>query len=155
MSLKEKVVYYLFIVVCISICLGLSYQIVEASVVDWLLGGTKTIVVEMPPVKTLNGEINRLSELYKVSSSTVRAVAKCESSLYGSANNKNFDENGNVWSTDFGYLQVNDYFHEQTMAKLGMDIHNEWDSLEYGIRMMSEQGLTPWKASSKCWSKLI
>jgi len=105
--------------------------------------------------KTIETEIDRLSLLYGVSSSTVRAVAKCESSMYGSAINRNKLPDGTVWSSDFGPLQINDYFHKKTMDSLGLNIYNEFDSLEYGIRMMSQQGLAPWSASRGCWNKLI
>ena len=105
--------------------------------------------------KTLDGEIDRLSVKYGVSSSTVRAVSRCESSMYGSALNQNLDKQGNVWSTDYGYLQVNDYFHKVNMQKLGLDIENEWDSLEYGFMLMKEQGLQPWSASKTCWINKI
>jgi hypothetical protein len=154
MSLKEKIIYYVFIALCLSVSLGLFYQIVEASVVDWILGGTRTIVVEIKPT-TLNSEIDRLSQKYEVSSSTVRAVSKCESQMYGSAINHNRLPDGSIWSSDFGPLQINDYYHEARMTQLGLDIHNQYDSLEYGIMMMKEQGLTPWSASKKCWSGLV
>lgn len=105
--------------------------------------------------KTLTSEIDRLSIKYNVSSSTVRAVAKCESQMYGDVVNHNRNADGTIWSTDKGYLQINNYYHEARMNQLGLDWNNEWDSLEYGFMLMAEQGLTPWNASRKCWSKLI
>jgi hypothetical protein len=155
MKLKERLVYYLFIVVCLVICLGLSYQIVEASMANWLLGGTRTVVIINEPPKTLDSEIDRLSLKYEISSAIVRAVSKCESSMYGSAINHNRLPDGTIWSSDFGPLQVNDYYHEAVMTSLGLDIHNQYDSLEYGIMMMKEQGLSPWSASRKCWQSKI
>ncbi len=105
--------------------------------------------------RTLDSEIDRLSIKYNLSSSTVRAVAKCESSMYGSAINTNYQPDGTIHSTDKGYLQINNLYHEDNMNKLGLDWNNEWDSLEYGFMLMSEQGLQPWSASKKCWQSKI
>lgn len=156
MNYKDRLVYVLFIVLTMCLFVGLTYKVAEAKWTDWFTGGVREVVILTPPApKTLDGEIDRLAIKYEVSSSTIRAVAKCESSLYGNANNKNIDSSGRVWSQDWGYLQVNDYYHEQTMANMGLDIHNEWDSLEYGFMLMKSQGLQPWSASRHCWSKLL
>jgi hypothetical protein len=110
---------------------------------------------EQVEVKTFDSEIDRLSIKYNVSSTTAKAIIKCESTMYGKAINENIDSSGSVWSRDFGYFQVNDYYHESTMARLGLDIHDQWDSLEYGFMLLKEQGTKPWKASLPCWSKVI
>lgn len=102
-------------------------------------------------VRTIQSEINKLSVEYKVSSSTISEIVKCESSMYGTAINHNLDKNGKIWSSDYGPLQINDYYHEDRMNKLELDIHNQWDSLEYGIMLFKEQGTKPWSASKKCW----
>ncbi len=101
--------------------------------------------------KTLESEVERLSLKYGFSTSSVMAVIKCESQMYGGAENKNIDKDGNVWSIDKGFLQINSYYHTDTMKSLGLDINNKWDSLEYGFMLMKEQGLSPWKASRSCW----
>jgi hypothetical protein len=101
--------------------------------------------------KTLESEVERLSLKYGFSTSTVMAVIKCESQMYGGAENKNIDTDGNIWSIDKGFLQINSYYHTDTMKSLGLDINNKWDSLEYGFMLMKEQGLSPWKASRSCW----
>ena len=136
--------------------------LISSIVITGIIKQPKTIntpvlpeIIYVETEKTLDSEIDRLSIKYGVSSSVVRAVIKCESSMYGGAVNKNRDKNGEVWSVDYGPLQVNDYYHEKTMLKLGLDIHNQFDSLEYGIMMMKSQGLQPWSASKKCWSSKI
>ena len=101
------------------------------------------------PVKTLDSEIDRLSLKYFISSSTVRAIARCESSMYGSAINHN--TNGTV---DKGYLQINSV-HYENMAQLGLSSDDEWDLLEFGFLLMSKQGLQPWSASRHCWKDKI
>jgi hypothetical protein len=105
---------------------------------------------EITPIeKTLDGEIDRLAVKYSLSSSTVRAVARCESSMYGSAINHN--KNGTI---DKGYLQINS-IHYENMAQLGLSSDSEWDLLEFGFILMKEQGLQPWSASKTCWINKI
>ena len=106
---------------------------------------------EITPIeKTLDGEIDRLSVKFSVSSSTVREIIKCESSMYGSAIHINNDG-----SRDWGFLQVNDRYHKASMDRLGLDITNQWDSLEFGFILMHEQGLAPWIWSKPCWKDKI
>lgn len=124
------------------------------------VGSTTSLVsnidkLEMPIEKTLENEIDRLSNKYEIASSTVNAVIKCESQLYGDAINHNLDKAGKVWSSDKGYLQINDYYHSGPMKELGLDINNKWDSLEYGFILMKAEGLKPWSASKFCWSSKI
>ena len=110
---------------------------------------------KVPMARTIGDEISRLSVKYKIDATTVRAIVKCESQMYGDAINHNIDKLGKIWSTDWGPLQINDYFHEKDMAKIGLDIHNQWDSLEYGFILISRQGFKPWSASAKCWLPLV
>lgn len=105
--------------------------------------------------KTIDSEIDRLSIKYGVASSTARAIITCESQMYGSAVNYNRLKDGSIWSEDRGPFQINDYFHKDTMTKLGLDYYNQYDSLEYGFILLSSQGVGPWKASRACWIKLI
>jgi len=96
-------------------------------------------------------EIKRLSDKYKISSSTVYEIIKCEGRLEEEAVNKNYNKKGDVWSIDKWDLQINDFFHKDEMKKLGLDYNNRWDALEYGFILMTKEGLKPWKASSSCW----
>lgn len=105
----------------------------------------------VPIVRTLDSEIDRLSKKYEVSSSTVREIIKCEGRLYENAINENINKKGEVWSRDWGNFQINDYYHEKIMKDMNMDIHNRWDSLEYGFMLMKKEGLKPWSASKSCW----
>lgn len=119
--------------------------------VSFLPFNTYTVRAE-DKTRTLDSEITRLAKQYSVNEKKVRRVIACESQMYGSAVNHNLDSSGKVWSSDYGPMQINDYFHEDTMRKLGLDIHNQWDSLEYGFILISKGGYKYWKASSGCWS---
>ena len=111
------------------------------------------VSVSPTPVSTLDSEIHRLSLKYQVSEELVRKIGKCESSLYKSAVNENKLKDGTVWSRDWGFLQVNDYYHEADMLKIGLHIKDWRDSLEYGILLLSKgDPYQIWSASESCWS---
>lgn len=150
MNLRKIVISIISLIVWLS--LVLTYQTVHAGLIDWLTGGSKTVEIVFEPEveKTIDSEIDRLSIKYQVASSTIRSIIKCESQMYGNAINHNRLPDGTIWSTDWGLMQINDYYHEKTMTKLGLDIHNQWDSLEYGFLLFKSQGSKPWGASSKC-----
>jgi hypothetical protein len=107
-------------------------------------------------VKTLDSEINRLSTEYKlneVDKKLIVSIINCESTMYGSAVNHNRLKDGTIWSSDFGPFQINDYYHAKTMTTLGLDIYDQFDSLEYGFMLFKSQGTKPWKASMGCWTR--
>jgi len=115
---------------------------------------TKVIVLTVKEEKQLRDEIDKLSSKYGMSSSTVIEIIKCEGYMYGNNKHINYHprKDGSVsTSTDYGPLQINDYYHEEDMKKINLDIKNKWDSLEYGFILMKEQGLFPWNASKHCW----
>lgn len=142
-------IYTLYVIILILACF-IPAVIKQLNTVD-----TPVVEEVIFREKTLDSEIDRLATNYGISSSTVRAVIMCEGQMYGGAVHENKDEYGQVWSRDWGSLQINDYFHEDKMHKLGLDIHNQFDSLEYGFMLMKSEGLKPWSASKKCWQKKI
>lgn len=82
------------------------------------------------------------------------SVAWCESRF------RQFDQNGEVVRgevnpSDVGVTQINTYFHEDAAEKLGMDLYTLEGNAEYAKYLYRKEGLTPWKASSPCWNKLI
>jgi hypothetical protein len=141
---------YIFIF-CVALVITLTVPFLTRTVEIDL---TEEIEVEEVE-KTLDSEIDRLSIKYNVASSTIRSIIYCESRMYGSAVNYNRLKDGTIWSTDMHHFQINDYYHKDTMTKLGLDYYDQWDSLEYGFILFKNQGLTPWNASKGCWSKMI
>lgn len=74
------------------------------------------------------------------------AIIKCESSFNGKAYNKE--------TKDYGYWQINDYWHRERARKLGFDIENQKDNLLYGFELFFENnGLRYWNPSKHCWAK--
>lgn len=116
------------------------------------------IVVEAPTspvVKTFDTEVHRLALKYKQNETLARAIIKCEGKMYKDrGNNKNYTKEGVWWSSDIGWWQINDFYHKDSALKMGLDIYNEWDNLEYGFSLMSREGTTPWNASKYCWAPI-
>ncbi len=81
-------------------------------------------------------------------------VAKCESSLtHFTASGEVL--RGKVDNRDIGVMQINEFYHRKTAEKLGLDIETLEGNLAYGKYLYDKQGLQPWSASSKCWSKSL
>ena len=134
--------------------------------IEWLVILLATIIISYAlsigavqaedKVRTLDSEIIRLSKQYAISEKNqkvIRKIIACESANNPLAINKNIDSGGKNWSTDYSFFQINDYFHQGTMEKLGLDIENPWDNLEYGFMLINKGGFRFWKASSGCWDK--
>ena len=84
-------------------------------------------------------------------------IMQCESSHYGGAVNHNRREDGTIWSTDVGHWQVNDYYHEEAAANMGLDIHDTLENITYGFHLLTD-GNDPsyyWGASEYCWGVIL
>ena len=92
---------------------------------------------------------------YDVDEQLARNIMWCESKQYEhKAINENKRDDGSVWSLDIGRWQINDYWHEETMQSMGMDIYDDYDNIEYGFQLLANEGVKHWKASRHCWSLL-
>ena len=79
-------------------------------------------------------------------------VAFCESTF------THYTENGSVLrgkvdNRDVGVMQINTYYHGDTAERMGIDLMTLEGNLAYAKNLYERQGLQPWSASSKCWSK--
>lgn len=59
-----------------------------------------------------------------------------------------------LWSTDIGYWQINDYYHEERAYSLGFNIYTYEGNRDYALLLYNENGVKDWKASSACWSDI-
>ncbi len=61
----------------------------------------------------------------------------------------------NVWSTDWGVFQINDYYWGKVFDQAGVDFrHDEDDNILAGVLIYKDLGPAPWEASRKgCWAK--
>lgn len=134
--------------------------------------GVPTATDAEPPIPTIqqeeiiinyDTEIVRLSEKYGFDLELAKKIIKCESLIYGQdAENKNYRMEWNAelgtttrthWSTDIGFWQINDYWHKETAKKMGYNIYDWKDNLEYGAILLSRDGERHWSASKYCWDK--
>jgi len=83
-------------------------------------------------------------------------IAKCESGgkqFYQDGTlvtNKNYRD-GVHWSTDYGYFQINDYYHLERAEELGLDIMTEQGNKDYALLLFDADGTSHWQASKGCW----
>lgn len=96
-----------------------------------------------------------LAEKYGQDTNLAREIIRCESRFDENARNDNYDKKGIYWSSDWGYWQINDYWHVEDAKKLGLDVINNWeDNLEYGFIILKRDGaMAHWSASAHCWNK--
>jgi len=59
---------------------------------------------------SLTEKITLYADKYGVDQYMARDIMWCESRLYPDVTNQNRNEEGVVWSTDYGYWQLNDYY---------------------------------------------
>jgi hypothetical protein len=75
---------------------------------------------------------------------TALAIAKCESG------HKHYDERtgevlrGKVNPDDTGIFQINSYWHKAEARRLGYDIYDKEDNIDYAMFVMKNQGFSPW-----------
>ena len=67
-----------------------------------------------------------------------------------SATALNVNKNG---TKDFSYFQINEV-HRTEAEKMGLDIEDPEDNVEFAIHLIKEQGLTPWNSSQEKWLNL-
>ena len=72
--------------------------------------------------------------------------------------NRQFNSSGDVLRgkvnpSDLGYCQINEYIHNDTARKLGMDIFTEKGNKDYAIYLFLREGSTPWNSSKSIWNK--
>lgn len=79
-------------------------------------------------------------------------IAKCESRF------RHLNSNGTVLkgeenSFDRGVMQINVLYHDKTAKKLGLDVQNLDDNVQYARYLYEKEGAKPWMSSSACWAK--
>ena len=76
----------------------------------------------------------------------------CESSNIPEAVGENLDKDGEVWSRDHSFWQINDYYHTTKAESMGLDIQDPSDNLTYGYWLYQAEGSKHWLASKECWT---
>ncbi len=113
---------------------------------------TSSLEITIEEPRTLESEIKKLSEKYQADANLVTRIIQCESKSNPNARGYNRTKEGIVWSTDYGPLQINNFYHQKKMQEMGLNIEAWGDSLEYGIALLAKEGTRHWKASQYCWN---
>ena len=82
------------------------------------------------------------------------AVARCESTFRHTLEDGSVLR-GVVDNRDTGVMQINLGYHEATATKLGLDVENIFDNMEYARYLYERQGVQPWSASRPCWGNTL
>jgi len=80
----------------------------------------------------------------------IESIIKCESS--GNPKAKRRIKGHGV---DVGYFQINTYYHGTVAKKMGLNLYNPVDNIEYGMYLLNKEGSKPWRASKRCWAPLL
>jgi hypothetical protein len=118
---------------------------------------TANAQVVAPDYMEVVHQVSVLAEKYNQSPSLALRIIYCEGGVQwhiDKPNNQN-KKNGEVWSNDIGYWQINDHFHRLRAMKEGYDIYDPMENLEYGFKLLKRNGTQPWNASKACWNKPI
>lgn len=107
----------------------------------------KTDEKQIEKLKTTEGIVKE----YFIDTPVMADIAFCESRF------RQFDKNGNplrgfVNSADVGVMQINEKYHAETAAKLGINIYTLEGNMEYGKYLYETQGTKPWVHSKECWN---
>ena len=128
-----------------------------------VVAATTTVVkIEEPiePIKyTPEAHITAMATKYGQNEFLAKEIMRCEGLAYAisrgippsEARHYNYTASGTLWSIDVGRWQINDYYHAAAAKKLGLDIYDDYDNIEYGFYLLKTQGTAPWSASRYCW----
>ena len=77
-------------------------------------------------------------------------IARCESTF------RQFDQTGNILrgvvnDKDVGVMQINETYHADEAAKLGLNIYTVEGNVAFGRYLYDKYGAQPWISSSPCW----
>ena len=118
-------------------------------ILPFLTSSTSYIAEPLPPTVQQDW-VSYYAEMYEVDERLARNIIACESQNNAEAKGYNYRQ-GELWSTDIGYWQINDYYHKDRMTELGFNINVPRDNIQFGFMLLSEQGTSPWSASQRCW----
>ena len=81
-------------------------------------------------------------------------VARCESTFRHTLSDGSVLK-GKVDPADTGVMQINKRYHLKAAEKMGLNLDDLYDNMEYARHLYEKQGTQPWKASSPCWGRTL
>jgi hypothetical protein len=136
----------------------------------------QTVALHTSPVLqeiTLAQHVHQLAGKWGLSEVLLKRIIKCEAAKYpqeieGITSPLEIDgivyhikldsinhnkRNGVIWSTDYGPLMINNYYHSGSMAAKGYSFLRWEDTVAYGVELLAHEGTRHWLASAYCWDK--
>lgn len=97
------------------------------------------------------GDTERIVRTYFRDIPVMIQIARCESTFRHTLADGSVLR-GRVDNADTGVMQINRRYHEATADKLGLDLNDIYDNMEYARYLYEKQGTQPWNASAPCWA---
>lgn len=121
--------------------------LVDNAVVNDIIGNKNEVMVK--PVT-----LEEFVRDYFADTPVLAEVAMCESTF------RHIGDDGTVLrgkrnKADVGVMQINEYYHAERADRLNYDLYTLDGNLAYAKYLYERYGLTPWKASAPCWSKMM
>ena len=79
-------------------------------------------------------------------------IARCESTFRPVDTDGNIIR-GKVNKADIGVMQINEAYHANKAAELGLNIYTTEGNVAFAKYLYGKYGAEPWSSSSKCWSQ--
>jgi len=83
----------------------------------------------------------------------LKRICGCESNL------SHYEEDGitvlrgKINRYDVGICQINEYYHQDRIENLGLDIYTLEGNIAFARDLFRREGTDPWVWSKKCWAK--
>lgn len=145
----QKILAKIALFIFIFLIVFLSSRKIAAEII---LAHSELIIPETPVdlgqrELTFDELVDKYAAKYGQDASLARKIMFAESSHNFYARNDNV-KNGEVWSSDWCYWQINDYWNDSLAERHGWDYkNNQEDCMEMGFYMLATQGTQPWSAS--------
>ena len=116
------------------------------------LNGSSGLVLPTAPLMPQAESVQQYVESYFADEPVLIAIAGCESHF------TQYDKDGSIYrgvqnKKDVGVMQINEFYHEGTADKLGLDLYTIEGNVIYARYLYEKQGTGPWNASAPCWNK--
>jgi hypothetical protein len=81
-------------------------------------------------------------------------VARCESRFRHTLADGSVLQ-GEVDPADIGVMQINKRYHQSIASRLGLNLDDLYDNMQYARYLYKKKGTQPWKASAPCWGRTV
>ncbi|HEY5383250.1 MAG TPA: transglycosylase SLT domain-containing protein [Candidatus Paceibacterota bacterium] len=115
-------------------------------------GSTPASAAKVIPLVPQPQTVEQYVQTYFADEPIMIAVAECESHFHQYATDGSVYR-GKVNNLDVGVMQINEHYHSDIAAKLGLDLYTIQGNTAYAQYLYQKEGTAPWSSSEPCWSK--